>query len=82
MTNLELALNTLAEASTTEISRDRNPKGFAQNAAIAKSGGSVAKAAKNQLEAQLGRSIISSAKASDYIKQLQSEDQSDDENDT
>lgn len=67
MTNVELALNTLAEASTTEISKDRNPKGFNQNAAVAKSGGSVAKAARQQLESQLGRSVISSAKANDYL---------------
>lgn len=79
MTNLELALNTLAEASTTEISRDRKPKGFAQNAAVAKSGGSVAKAAKKQLETQLGRSIISSEKASDYIKPLPLEESYDSE---
>lgn len=67
MTNLELALNTLAEASTTEISKQKNPKGFDQNANVAKRGGSVAKAARKQLEAQLGRTVISSAKANDYL---------------
>ena len=67
MTNIELALNTLAEASTTEISKSKNPKGFNQNAATAKSGGSVAKAARQQLESQLGRSVISSEKAKDYL---------------
>ena len=67
MTNVELALNILAEASTTEISKERNPKGFNQNAKIAKSGGSVAKAARLQLESQLGRSVISSAKAKDFL---------------
>lgn len=67
MTNVELALNTLAEASTAEISKDRSPKGFNQNAAVAKSGGSVAKAARQQLESQLGRSVISPAKAKDYL---------------
>lgn len=67
MTNLELALNTLAEASTTEISKQKNPKGFDQNANVAKSGGSVAKAAREQLEVQLGRTVISSAKANDYL---------------
>lgn len=67
MTNLELALNTLAEASTAEISKQKNPKGFNQNAKVAKSGGSVAKAARVQLESQLGRSVISSAKAKDYL---------------
>lgn len=67
MTNLELALNTLAEASTAEISKQKNPKGFNQNAGVAKSGGSVAKAARMQLESQLGRSVISSSKAIDYL---------------
>ena len=66
MTNVELALNALAEASTTEISKQRNPQGFAENAKVAKSGGSVAKAARNQLEAQLGRTVISDKKAADY----------------
>ena len=67
MTNLELALNTLAEASTAEISKQKNPKGFNQNANVAKSGGSVAKAARIQLESQLGRPVISSSKANDYL---------------
>lgn len=67
MTNLEIALNTLAEASATELSKQRNPKGFKQQKSVAKDGGSVAKAAKTQLESQLGRTIISSEKASDYI---------------
>lgn len=77
MTNIELALNTLAEASTTELSKNQNPKGFAQNAQVAKQGGSVAKAARDKLESQLGRSIISSAKADDYLlpqQELESED--------
>ncbi len=67
MTNLEIALNTLAEASATELSKQRNPKGFRQQKSIAKDGGSVAKAARTQLENQLGRTIISSERASDYI---------------
>ena len=67
MTNVELALNMLAEASTTEISRQKNPKGYRQSAQIAKEGGSVAKAARKQLESKTGTSAISSAKASDYL---------------
>lgn len=67
MTNIELALNTLAEASATELSKSQNPKGFRENAHVAKQGGSVAKAARDKLESQLGRTIISSAKASDYL---------------
>ena len=67
MTNLEIALNILAEASTTELSKQRNPKGYKQQTKVAKEGGSVAKAARNQLESKLGRSIISDSKASDYL---------------
>ena len=67
MTNLEIALNILAEASATEISKQRDPKGYNQQARVAKEGGSVAKAARNQLESKLGRSIISKSKASDYL---------------
>lgn len=67
MTNVELALNTLAEASATEISKQRNPKGFKQHAEVAQNGGMVAKVAREQLEQQLGRTVISSAKASDYL---------------
>lgn len=67
MTNVEIALNTLAEASATELSKQRNPKGFTENAKTAKDGGSVAKAARQQLESQLGHTVITSAKASDYL---------------
>ena len=67
MTNVELALNMLAEASTTEISKQKNPCGFAESAKIAKEGGSVAKAARKQLESKTGKSAISSSKASDYL---------------
>ena len=67
MTNLEMAFNILAEASATEISKQRDPKGFKQQKQVAKEGGSVAKAARNQLENKLGHSVISSEKASDYL---------------
>lgn len=68
MTNIELALNTLAEASTTEISKQQNPGTLGQHIKVAKSGGNVAKVARTELESKLGRSIISPAKASDYLK--------------
>ena len=67
MTNLEIALNILAEASATELSKQRDPKGFNAQKRVAKDGGSVAKVARNQLESKLGHSIISPAKASDYL---------------
>ena len=66
MTNLEIALNILAEASAAELSKQRDPKGFSEQTKTAKDGGSVAKAARNQLESKLGRSVISPSKASDF----------------
>ena len=68
MTNMELALNIFAEASTAEISKARNPKGFRQSAAeIAHRGGKIAGEARKKLEEQIGHSIISKEKASDYL---------------
>lgn len=74
MTNMEIALNMLAEASATELSKQRDPKGFSQQKQIAKDGGSVAKVARNQLEKKLGHGVITSAKASDYLPSLESEE--------
>ena len=73
MTNLEIAFNILAEASATELSKQRDPQGFQQQAKVAKDGGSVAKVARKQLENQLGHSVISPAKASDYLLQEQTD---------
>ena len=67
MTNIELALNILAEASATEISKAQNPKGFKQSAEVAKKGGLIAGDARKKLEAQVGHSVISSDKAVDYL---------------
>lgn len=67
MTNIELALNTLAEVATTEISRQRNPKGFTESQQTAQAGGRIAKNARKDLEKELGHSVVSPAKASDYL---------------
>ena len=71
MSTIELALNTLAEASTTEISKRRNPKNLKQNMQIAQEGGNVAKAARLQLETTIGESVVTSIKASDYIRPIE-----------
>ncbi|MFR9503112.1 MAG: BRO family protein [Rikenellaceae bacterium] len=63
MTNVELALNMLAEASTKEISQSVKPQNFAQNRAVAQQGGNVAKAARKELERSTGKSAISSLNA-------------------
>ena len=71
MTNIELALNTLAEVATTELSRQRNPQGMDESKQAAKAGGKVAKNAREDLERQLGRSVISSERASDHIRPVE-----------
>ena len=71
MTNVELALNTLAEVATTELSRQRNPKGMFESQQAAQAGGKVAKNARDDLERQLGRSVISSERASDHIRPIE-----------
>ena len=71
MTNLEMAFNILAEASATELSKQRDPQGYSQQKGVAKDGGSVAKVAREKLESQLGHSIISSAKASEYLPPIE-----------
>ena len=71
MTNIELALNTLAEVATTELSRQRNPRGMGESKQAAQAGGKVAKNAREDLERQLGRSVISSERASDYLRPIE-----------
>jgi len=70
MTNLELVLNMLAEASTTEISKEKNPETFEENKKVAKKGGKVADAARKQLEKNTGKSVISSLNAKQLGKKL------------
>jgi len=67
MTNLELVLNMLAEASTIEISKKDEPETFMQNRVVAKKGGGVAGTARKQLEKKIGKSVISSE---NHIKKL------------
>ncbi|MBQ0089383.1 MAG: Bro-N domain-containing protein [Prevotellaceae bacterium] len=67
MTNMELALTIFAEASTAEISKARNPKGYRQSAEIAHKGGQIAGEARKKLEEQIGHSVISSKRTSDYL---------------
>ena len=68
MTNVELILNSLAEASTTEISKQKDPSGFEENKVVAKEGGEVAKIAREQLEAKIGKTIISPKNAKDFTQ--------------
>jgi len=63
MTNLELVLNMLAEASTTEISKQQEPETFEENKIVAKKGGEVAKAARLQLEKNTGKNVVTKLNA-------------------
>ena len=68
MTNMELLLNALAEETATEICKQRDPEGLAENAGIAKEGAEVAKSARKEVEKRLGRSVVSPEKAIDHIQ--------------
>ena len=74
MTNIELALNTLAEVATTEISKERNAQGMKESRQAAQAGGRIAKNTRDDLERQLGRTVISSERASDYIRPIEQAD--------
>lgn len=63
MTNLELVLNMLAEASTTEISKDKKPTTFNDHKIVAQKGGKVAKAARVQLENTTGKKVVTKQNA-------------------
>ena len=74
MTNVELALNTLAEVTATELSRQKNPKGMNQTQQTAQEGGEVARNARTDIEQRLGHTVISSERASDYIRPIEETD--------
>lgn len=59
MTDLEIAINMLAEATTTELSKQENPQGFSQSAGIAHRWGKAAHGARQVIEQELGHSIVS-----------------------
>ncbi len=67
MSNLELVLNMLAEASTTEISKEKKPKGLDENKNIARKGGNAAKKARMEIEKQTGKPIISNVNAKNLL---------------
>ncbi len=60
----------LAEVATTEISKERNAQGMKESRQAAQAGGRIAKNTRDDLERQLGHTVISSARASDYIRPI------------
>ena len=63
ITNLELVLNMLAEATTTEISKETNPETFSDNIKVAKKGGQIAGNTRKEIEQQTGKNIVSKVNA-------------------
>ena len=68
MSTTELILNMLAETSTTDISKEEHPQGLSENINVAKRGGNVAKIARQALEAETGKSAITSQNATELNK--------------
>lgn len=70
MTNTELILNMLAEASTKDISQAVNPDSFEESQKVAQQGGNVAKVARLELEAKTGKKVVTALNAKAALKQL------------
>ncbi len=67
MSTLELALNMLAEATTTELTKAQNPQGLEENRTVAKQGGTIAGNARKEIEAQTGRPVITPENANTVL---------------
>lgn len=68
MSNLELVLNMLAEATTTEISKEKKPKTFTENKKIAKQGGTIAGNTRKEIEEKTGKKIVNKLSSKDYLE--------------
>jgi len=77
MTNMELVLNMLAEVSATDLSKENDPVGMIASAKVAKQGGSVAKAAREQYEKQSGKKVVTPLNAKN-LKALKDKEGGDD----
>lgn len=76
MSNTELILNMLAEASTTDISKAINPESFEDNMLVAEQGGNVAKVALKELESKTGKKVVTSLNVKSSLGQKKSDDNS------
>jgi hypothetical protein len=68
MTNLELVLNMLAEATTTEISKEKKPKTFKENKIIANQGGTIAGNTRKEIEDKIDKKVVSSISAKKILE--------------
>ncbi len=80
MTNLELVLNMLAEASTTEISKEKKPKTFTDNRKIAKQGGTIAGNTRKEIEEKTGKKVVSKLNAKQLDKKTENKKLNETEN--
>ena len=71
MSTLELVLNMLAEATTTELTNIHNPNGLEENKKVAKRGGTIAGNTRKEIEADTGRSVITTKNAVDFSKLIE-----------
>ena len=67
MTNLELVLNMLAEATTAEISKEKKPRTFVENKKIANQGGTIAGNTRKEIEAKTGKKVVSDLSAKQLL---------------
>lgn len=72
MSTLELVLNMLAEATTTEMTKEHDPIGLQENREIAKRGGQVAGQARRAIEADTGKPVVSPQNAIDFTRLIES----------
>lgn len=68
MSNIELILNMLAEATTSEISKEKKPATFIESKVIAKQGGQVAGNARKEIESRTGKDVITPLNAKDHLE--------------
>lgn len=68
MSTLEIVLNMLAEATTTELTKTKNPQGLEENKKVAKDGGAIAGNARKEIEKETGQSVITSKNAINFAK--------------
>ena len=71
MSTLELVLNMLAEATTTELTQTLNPQGLEENKEVANEGGTVAGNARKDIEARTGKPVITQKNALDFSKLIE-----------
>lgn len=67
MSNLELVLNMLAEATTTEISKEKKPETFKENKTIAQQGGTIAGNTRKEIEGKTGKKVVNKLSAKDHL---------------